>query len=48
MVWGMIGPEGGIAFCKVDGTLNSDYYINSILKEWVFANETLINKEAYF
>lgn len=43
MIWGMIGYEGPIAFCEVDGRLNSDKYIDDILKKYVICNKKLKN-----
>lgn len=50
MVWGMIGPNGGIAFCCIEGRMNSDAYIDTILYPYVFANEStgIKNKSVYF
>ena len=39
MVWGMIGPECGIALIPVHGRMNSDAYIESILKPLVLSNK---------
>lgn len=35
MIWGMIGFEGPISLCKVEGTLNSQAYIDQILNKFV-------------
>ena len=48
MIWGMIGPNGGIALCPVEGRMNSEKYINSILEPYVFINEDIQNKSVYF
>ena len=38
MVWGMIGPKGGLELCEVDGRETADYYIEEILDKYVKTN----------
>ena len=47
MVWGMISNKGPVAFCIVEGRLNSEKYIE-ILEELVINNWRLKRKNAIF
>ena len=38
MIWGMIGYNGGIGFCRVKGNLNAESYISQILDIYVEKN----------
>jgi hypothetical protein len=40
-IWGMISNKGGEALVFIKGILNSEQYIQQILKEKVIVNPTL-------
>lgn len=48
MVWGMISRKGGVAFTIVEGSMNSDLYIEEILKKYVITNKMIKKKKVYF
>ena len=48
MVWGLISFTGPIALCKVEGKLNSDNYIENILKKYVITNKKIKKRIYYF
>ena len=41
MIWGMIGYNGGIGFCRVKGNLSAESYISQILDIYVKTNQNL-------
>ena len=48
MIWGMISYDGPISFCEVEGRLNSEKYIEDILKPHVLKNKKISKKLVYF
>jgi len=41
MIWGLIGPKGGLEFSKLEGRMNSETYINDILQKHVIKNRNI-------
>ena len=48
MVWGMICYQGPLSLCKIEGNLNSQVYIEEILKKYVIKNKKIKNKKVQF
>ncbi len=46
--WGMINSEGGLEFCRINGKMNSEWYIEDVLKKFVTPNRRITTKKVYF